>query len=172
MWATAAAVTRATSAFVRLRLARPRLNLGLELGDPGGRGRGCATALGAARRRGVAQPRVQLVDLLGERVALGDDGAQSRLELLDARRAVDRLRSGDLGKRGLGPDRAEARADPELGLEQAAVLLGERVCDRTLGDEAEVDEHLSERVSASILLGERDRQLVEGQEPLVDHELA
>ncbi len=91
---------------VRLRLARPRLNLGLELGDPGCCGRGCAGVVSAARRRGVAQPGVQLVDLLGERVALGDDGAQSRLELLDARRAVDRLGSLDLGKRGFGPDRA------------------------------------------------------------------
>ena len=52
------------------------------------------------------------------------------------------------------------------------MLLGERVCDRALGDEAEVDEHLPERVPASILLGERDRQLVGGQKPLVDHELA
>ena len=100
---------RATSAFVRLRLARLCLNLGLELGNPGRRGRGCASRLGGARRRGVAQPRVQLVDLLGERVALGDDGAQSRLELLDARRAVDRLRGFDLGKRG---SRTRSRVGP------------------------------------------------------------
>ena len=66
----------------------------------------------------------------------------------------------------------QAGADPELGLEQAAVLLGERVCDRALGDEAELDEDLPERPPGPVLLGERMRQLIEGQETLVDHELA
>jgi hypothetical protein len=66
----------------------------------------------------------------------------------------------------------QARADPEFGLEEAAVLLGERVCDRALRDEAEVDEDFPERPPGSILLGEGLRQLVEGDEALVHHELA
>ena len=70
---------------------------------------------GLVRLGGLAQPRLQLVEALGQRVPLGQDGVQLRLELLDpgvgwraAARAPARL-PGGLG-RGLGAARAPARA--------------------------------------------------------------
>ena len=52
------------------------------------------------------------------------------------------------------------------------MLLGEGVGDRTGRCEAELDENLAERLAGPILLCERARQLVGGQNPLLDHELA
>jgi len=156
---------------VRLRLARPRLHLGLELGDTGRRRRGDARDLGSIRLRGFAQPGLQLVHALSECVSLADNRAEHGLEFLDARRKVGWLRSGAGEPNGLR-NRAQARADPELGLEQAAVLLGEGVLDRPCGDEAQLDEDRPERPPGPALLGERVGQLLAGQEPFVDHELA
>jgi hypothetical protein len=153
------------------RLVQPGLHAGLELGDPGGRGFGDASYLGSVSGRRPVRPGLDPVRLLGEGIPLGDDGAQGRLELLDPRVAVDGLRNvpghGCFGRHGV-----QAGADAELGLEQAAVLLGECVRDRAGGDEAELDEERAERPLGPSLLGERLRQLLEGQKTLVDHELA
>ena len=139
-----------------------RLELRLELGDSRG-------SSGVGRRLGL--PCFQLVQVLGESVPLSEDRLQLRLDLRHTRsRGVGRRSRRQASSAAL--DRVQARADPELGLEEAAVLLGERVCDRALRDEAEVDEDLPERPPGPILLGERMRQLVEGDETLVDHELA
>ena len=80
-------------------------------------------------------------------------------------------RSGRLASRAAWKG-VEAGADPEFGLEHAAVLFGERVRDRARGDEAELDENRPERTPGPLLLGECEGQLVGGHEPLVDHELA
>ena len=52
------------------------------------------------------------------------------------------------------------------------MLLCERVGDCTGRCESELDEDLTERLAGPILLRERLRQLVGGQDPLFDHQLA
>ena len=136
---------------------------GLELVDVGHRGRSHARDLGLLR--------LHLgLELCGAGCCSCGDACDLGFVLLRrGGRRRRRLLRGDKGDLGV---RTKARADPELGLEQAAVLLGERVCNSALGDEAERHEDFPERPPAPILFRKRGRQLIEGQETLVDHELA
>ncbi len=79
--------------------------------------------------------------------------------------------NGRVRETGVGHS-AQAGADAVLGLQKAAVLLCKGVCDRAGGREAELDEDLAQRLAGPILLRERLRQLVGGEDSLVDHELA
>ena len=53
-----------------------------------------------------------------------------------------------------------------------AELLGERVAQRRFGDEAELHQQLADRHMLLRLLEQRDAQLVLGEDPLVDQDLA
>ena len=138
----------------------------------GSRGVGDARNLGVVRVRRLAQPSRLFVDPLGERVPLGENRLQLGLEvLLLGSDGVHCRLGGRLASRAAWKG-IEAGADPELGLEHAAVLFGERVGDRARGDEAELDENRTERTPGPLLLGECKDQLIGGHEPLFDHELA
>ena len=137
----------------------------------GRRGVGDTRDLGVVRLSRLTQPGRLLVHSLCERVPLGQNRLQLGLDVLLVCSDRVRRRGGRLARRTAGKG-IEAGADPEFGLEHAAVLFGERVRDRSGGDEAELDENRPERTPGPLLLGERERQLLGGHEPLVDHELA
>jgi len=65
-------------------------------------------------------------------------------ELTNPRDGVER-RGGGIRLAAAARKGVQAGTDPELRLEQATVLLGERISDRARRDEAELDEDRSER---------------------------
>ena len=105
--------------------------------------------------------------LLAQRVELGGE-AVALCEILglagDPELRLLRLQSGCL--------RVEAGADPELGREQAAVLLGERHRDRAGRGEPQLDEHLAEWLRRPVLLDNRELELRGIEVALFDQDLA